>query len=518
MRRKNFRRRRSGEIPGAGFSGRKVRRRLPKEISGWGFSYSLKTYALQSGMVLFAMALVGKLYMLSRIRLVILVAAALAAFPVIVRSQFRFLVCSRDFREAVQYMEQMLLFFKQSPKILSAMKGTMMTAEGALKERLQDAVFIIEHDVSGEDVYEKAFRILEHAYPCARIKTLHRFMLQVERGNSGHYQQGADSLYFDIQSWVGRVYRYQKELKNIKTKLSLILVMSVGIAAFFSRLLLKTEKSLPDPYEICLISSAVYQNAALIYLMLFIGLYVILTSKITGEWLVDDLHQVSQDAAVRDMDYVENFDMRREMKKAGIMSAFGVGIAVVSAAAHVKPGIVAGCFLAVLILYWPKVLLRKRKKCVETALVKDFPVWMREVSVHLYDMVPVRAIEMTAGTASAVMQRFLKYFLLRTEQDPSSLEPYLHIFRQYHAEELTASFKALFTIRNLSAGDAQRQITELVRRNQKQLEQSERLRNADYLSGVTLFSILPMVMMSFYLIINLLLILAGFMNLSKGAF
>ena len=290
---------------------KKQKKLLPKEISGWGFQYSLKNYALQSGVILLAMALIGRLYMLSRVRLVILAGAAMAAFPVIVRSQFKYLACSRDFREAVQYMEQMLLFFKQSPIILSAMKGTMVTAEGNLKERLRDAIFIIEHDVSGEDVYQKAFSVLERAYPCARIKTLHRFMIQVERGNSGHYQQSADSLYFDIQSWVGRVYRYQRELKNIKTKLSLIMIMSVGIAAFFSRLLLKAEHSLPKQYEIQLIHSTVYQNSTLIYLLLFIGLYVLLASKITGEWLIDDLHQINQDTALRNMDYVEHFNRKK---------------------------------------------------------------------------------------------------------------------------------------------------------------------------------------------------------------
>ena len=497
---------------------KKQKKLLPKEISGWGFQYSLKNYALQSGVILLAMALIGRLYMLSRVRLVILAGAAMAAFPVIVRSQFKYLACSRDFREAVQYMEQMLLFFKQSPIILSAMKGTMVPAEGNLKERLRDAIFIIEHDVSGEDVYQKAFSVLERAYPCARIKTLHRFMIQVERGNSGHYQQSADSLYFDIQSWVGRVYRYQRELKNIKTKLSLIMIMSVGIAAFFSRLLLKAEHSLPKQYEIQLIHSTVYQNSTLIYLLLFIGLYVLLASKITGEWLIDDLHQINQDTALRNMDYVEHFNRKKEMKKAAVVSLCGLGIAVISAAAHIKAGIAAGAVLAAVILYWPNILPKKRKKSVETALIRDFPVWMREVSVHLYDMVPVRAVEMTMETASPVMQRFLREFLQRMEQDPSSLEPYLHIFQQYHAEELTASFKTLFTIRSLPAEDAQRQITELVRRNQKQLEQSERIRNADYLSGITLISILPMLMMSFYLIVNLLLILAGFMNLSKGVF
>jgi len=501
-----------------GRPGTKSRNFLPREISGWGFQYSMKTYVLQSAMVLAAMAAVGKLYMLSTGRLVILICTAMAAFPMIVRSQFRFLASGRDFREAVQYMEQMLLFFKQSPKILSAMKGTMVTAEGALKERLQDAIFIIEHDFSGDNVYEKGFAIVEEAYPCARIRTLHRFMMQVEGGNSRHYQQGADSLYFDVQAWVGRVYQYQKELKNIKMKLSLIMIMSVGIAAFFSRLLLKAQQALPEKYELHLIESGVYQNSSLIYLLLFVGLYILISSRITGNWLVDDLHRINQEAALRNLDYVEHYEGKKERKKAVPMSFCGIGIAVVSAVCQIKAGIAAGLILTVLIFYWPNVLLKKRRRMVEQALLKDFPIWMREVSIHLYDMVPVRAVEMTLHTASPLMQRFLGHFLAAIEKNPASLEPYLNIFQQYHAEELTASFKTLFTIQNLPAEDAQRQIMELVRRNQKQLEQAERLRNADYLSGITLISILPMLMMSFYLIMNLLLILAGFMGLSKGAF
>ncbi len=465
---------------------------LPKEIAAFGFEYSLKKYAAQSAVILAAMAVIGHVYMLSVVRLVILIAAALAAYPLILRAQLRFLAAGRDFREAAQYMEQMLLFFKQTPKILSAMKGTMMIAEGQLRERLRQAVFIIEHDVSGADVYEKAFGLLEEAYPSARIKTLHRFMLQVERGSSGHYQQGADSLYFDTQSWVSRVYGYQKEMKNIKAKLSVIMVMSVGIAAFFSRMLLRAEESLPGKLSLNLVDSALYQNAAVVFLLLFLALYVFVQAKVTGRWLLDDTRPgKDQDLALHAMDAVEHGNPRREYRKAAAASLVGFGMAAASAIVGFKIGAAAGAVLGVLILSWPRILRNKRRSLVETTLRKDFPVWMREVSIHLYDMVPVRA---------------------------ASLEPYLHVFRDYHVEELTASFKSLFTIRSLSSEDAQRQVTELVRRNQSQLEKAERLRNQDYLSGVSLISLLPMVLMSLYLIVNLLLILLGFMGLAKGAF
>lgn len=491
---------------------------LQKEIEGWGFHYSLKMCLLQIAVVLIGIAVIGRLYMLSDVRMVILAIAAIAAFPVIVRSQYRFLAGNRDFREAVQYMEQMVLFFKQSPKILSSMKNTMITAEGALKERIQEAIFIIENDVSGDDVFEKAFEKMESAYPCARMRSMHKFMIQVEMGNSLHYQQGADSMYFDIQSWVERVYRYQKELSNIKNKLSIVLLLSIGIAAFFSRLLLKAEESLPSQYGMHLVDSLIYQNAALIYLLLFILLFVLLTSKITGSWLVNDIKEDGQEEMLKRMEYVEDGNLKKRMRKSALMSLCGVIIAGGSMVLHFRAGIVAGLVLAILILIWPGVLLRKRKKMVERTLMKDFPIWMREVSIHLYDMVPMRAIAMTMDTASMVMKNFLTRFLEQTERDPASLEPYLNIFRIYRAEELTASFKTLFTIRNLSADDAQRQITELVRRNQKQLEQGERLRNEDYLAGVTFLSIFPMLLMSLYLMTNLLLILGGFLSLSKGVF
>ena len=176
----------------------------------------------------------------------------------------------------------------------------------------------------------------------------------------------------------------------------------------------------------------------------------------------------------------------------------------------------AGVILAVICLMKPSVSYRSRKKAVEKALVREFPMWLREISVRLNNMIVIRAIEESIEDSAPVLRGFLEKFIEETGKDPTSIRPYNEFLGNYSAAELSTAFKTLYAVQTLSKEDSKKYVNDLIERNQVLIEKAERMRNEDSLAGITFISLMPMLLMSFKLILDMGLLIAGFMSFSKG--
>ena len=490
---------------------------LNREIAGYGYEYSFKSYMFQILLVLIAIVTVSYFFLLDPSKIIAIGIVAVIVFPVIVLSQFRYMNNNDRFEQMVNYMDQMILSFKQNPKILTAMESTLDLIDGKLKECVEEAIRIIKFDAS-ENIYEKAFKVIEDEFRCSRVYTLHRFILNVERENSVNYQESIDNLYMDIRSWVTRTYQYQVELANVKKKIVIILGLSIGIAAVFTHVLKTAENQMVDEYAFNIIGTSVYQVATTLFLMSFIIIYAFLNSKINGHWLVNDMEHKKDTLIAKYIDYLSNYDKKKEVKNSIIASLFGVLLFVAGIIIKNQTVIVLGVAATIFILIKGNMKFKRRKKAVEKELLKEFPVWMRDVAINLNNMVVVRAIKQSTANVSLVMNHFLNNFLAAVEKEPNSIKPYINFLGMFNAMELQTAFKTLYAIKSLSKEDSQRQINDLIVRNQTLLETSERMRNQDSLAGVSFISMLPMVLLSFKLIIDLGIMLVAFISLSSGAF
>lgn len=452
--------------------------KITRKIEGYGYEYSLGKYMAHSAIALAAAIVMSIIFSLEISKVIILLIAVLAAFPAILLSQFAYLNNNDRFENIVNYLDQMIISFKQSPKILTALESTLDLVDGEMKRCVNEAIAIIINDSETVNVYEKAFKVIEKEFRCSRIATLHRFIINVERENSVNYQQSIDTLYFDIRSWVTRTYQYQKELKSVKSKIVLIIGISVGIAGVFTMLLGNAEEQLNKNYEIQILGSEIYQISTLIFFISFIGIYTFLNSKITGNWLINDL------------------DNKKEKLIAGYIKKVNVD--------SKRKGFI------------PKPGMKRRKNAVEKELCKEFPVWLRDLAINLNHMVVIKAITNSLNYCSEIMKAFVSDFLKEVEKDPNSIRPYINFLGIYNVKELQTAFKTLYSIRMMSAEDSQRQINDLVSRNQQLLETSERIRNEDSISYVSFISMIPMLILSFKLICDLGIMLFAFLSLSKG--
>ncbi len=496
-------------------------KKLDKEIRGWGYEYNAKKYLATMFLVLVGMVTVGYFFLLKIWFVAILALCAVLAMPFIVLAQFAYIGNNDKFEDIVNYLEQMILSFKRSPKILSAMKDSRDLATGKMRKCLNEAIEIIETDTESQDVYEKAFSIIEKEYRCSRIKTLHRFMLNVEMESSTNYQNSIDNLYSDIRSWVTRTYKYQAELSATKSKIMIIMGLSLGISLFFTYMLKRAEEataSSGNDYALHMIDSGTYQVATTIFIITFILIFTFLNTKVNGFWLVNDIAEGDGSEIYKNISAVENYDTKGSRKRSIIAASFGVPFLIIGFIIGNLILKVLGIAIIFFMLFKNTLNLKAKKKAVERELVKEFPIWLRDIAVNLNNMIVVRAIAESYDYAAPVMKPFITRFIERSEEDPTSIKPYTEFLGVFNVSELSTAMKMLYTIKMLSAEDSARQVNELIDRNQTLLESSEKLKQEDSVAGVSFISLLPMLLMSIKLMIDLAVMMVAFFSLTNGAF
>ena len=260
----------------------------------------------------------------------------------------------------------------------------------------------------------------------------------------------------------------------------------------------------------------VYQIATVIFLLLFIIIFCFLNTKVNGYWLVNDISEIDEGTVQRYLNEVKNYSgIIDNLKQPVIAACFGGILAVVGDIIHKKLIVLLGIALAVFLLLKRKLSYNKKKKTIERELLKEFPMWMRDVAILLNNMVVVRAVRQSLRTASPILKPFIRDFLKAEEKDPVSIRPYINFLGGYDVSELSTAVKTLYSIRILSAEDSQRQVNDLIQRNQELLANSEKLRHQDSIGSVTMISMLPMVILSFKLIIDMGVMLLQFMSMTS---
>lgn len=478
-------------------------RRLNTTIEGYGYEYSMKRMLISSLIIVIGCVFAGYYYRLRPLSIMFLALYVLLLYPTIVIAQFRMLANNDSFEQLSNYMDHMIIAFKRSPKILGAMQETYPMTQGKLRRCLGKAINIIENDNS-EDVYYNAFAQIEDEFRTSRLRTLHRFLLNVERENSVSYQANIDTLYYDIHNWVTRIYAFQGRLKQAKLNITISIGIALMIIAYFSQTISKVSDAVKS---VEITDGNAYQIATLLFLVVIIGLYVLVNSKLNGVWLIEDMKSQIDDRIIEVINQAESYDVSAMNRKSVIRA---LPILLIAAG-----GLYLGSRLVVLIaaglfLFMASNSSRLQKgriRRVKKALLKEFPSWLRDISVNLHNMVEVNAVATSYESAPSVMKPFIERFIRNIEEDPVSVEPYDSFFGSFRVPELVTSIKTLYSLQSQSAEDSQRQVNALIERNQELIIRSEELRLKDTTSSITFLSAVPMLAMTAKLMCDMVIVL-----------
>ena len=353
---------------------------LKTEINGYGFSYSIKDYAVTLLLVIAALVGAGIFYSLKIPFLAVILLSFIVMMPGMITTQFKYIYEQKKFTDAVDYMEYMLYEFKKKPKILYALRAAEDSCTGDIKKRIKKAIDYIENGVYRNNLYKEAFYFIEEGYDCERMAVIHQFLMKIE-AEGGEYQDSLNIILDDVKSWTERTYEFQKEKANIKQKVLITIILSLIMCAILTKVSAQV-------YDIT--GSMLYQSVTTGLLIAFIILFASVQKKLSGSWLIGDatprkkMFQQYALALAGDVKTLRQKELPNAIIYAalGLLFLFGGGLfPVISQFKNL--GYLLIIFAGFTYFIKPSSDIKAAKNNTIKEINKEFPSWFRNLAINL---------------------------------------------------------------------------------------------------------------------------------------
>ena len=483
-------------------------KQLNKEVSQMGSFLSTSQYITSVAIIFIGVLLSSYMFKLELVYQVVLFGFSLICLPIIIITRARYKHAYYRFQQVATYLEEMVLLFKHTPKIITAL--TQLDAifeDGIIKEIRKAKEHILNSENEKGNTYEQGLQIIEQSYPCSRIRSLHALMITIENQNSVDYEKSLDNLYIDISSWITRTSNYYIDLQNTKTQFNILILLTLSVTLIMVNIL---PKSL-----ITFIDSPIYQISTLLLLMSMLVMFVVVQLKLNGAWLISDIDKKDL-RIIRDIQFVEKYDAEKEKKKSIIKAIIGSVVFILGLVTDNQKTMILGIVLVGCLYFYSDFNYRHHYKNIRNELKKSFPLWLRDISLSMHNLVLTRAIRESVVNAPVVMQHYLRDFIEEIEADPTTILPYDHFLKDFNISEISSVMKGLYAISlSDSKNDDSFMISDLITRNQSMLETSEKIKNENAMAGINMIGMMPMLMGSFKLMVDMILMILNFLSMSQ---
>lgn len=410
------------------------------ELKRYGYVFSVKRGILMYGMVVAFAIVCGKFFRLDHMYLFLLCLWCACLFPFFLRNLYRNRYGQRQFVEINSYMEQFLYSFQKSGKILVTLKDVeKLFANGVMHTRIQEAIAYIEDTYDEDYVAKRALAMIEREYPIHHVAMIHRFALQVEE-KGGEYGEAIRLILDARRMWADRSYELLKAKKRKRTQILISVLVSLLLCSVFVYV--------AERVSLSITGFAVVKVVTLLTLVLDLWIFYVADRKLSME---------SMDETYDEKELLRQYEKvkRSEEKK------------------HAELG------------------TRIAKKNVSRALQKMFPQWLLEVSLLLQSENVQVAIMESYDEAPVLMKPALRELIQKLQLRPTDMEPYLEFLQEYALPEVQSSMKMLYALSEGTGGNANNQISDIIRRNQLLLDQAQKMKNEDALGGLYALFLAP---------------------------
>ena len=410
------------------------------ELKRYGYVFSVKRSILMYGMAVAFALLCGKFFRLERMYLLILCLWCACLFPFFLRNLYRNRYGQRQFVEINSYMEQFLYSFQKSGKILVTLKDVeKLFANGMMHTRIQEAIAYIEDTYDEDHVEKKGLAMIEQEYPIHHVAMIHRFALQVEE-KGGEYGEAIRLMLDARRMWADRSYELLKEKKRKRTQILISVLVSLLLCSVFVYV--------AERVSLSITGFTIVKVVTLLTLLLDIWIFYVADRKLSME---------SMDETYDEKELLCQYEkVKRSEEKQ-----------------HAELG------------------TRIAKKNVSRALQKMFPQWLLEVSLLLQSENVQVAIMESYDEAPVLMKPALRELIQKLQLRPTDMEPYLEFLQEYALPEIQSSMKMLYALSEGTGGNANNQISDIIRRNQLLLDQAQKMKNEDALGGLYALFLAP---------------------------
>lgn len=413
--------------------------------------------------ILFVILIIGVIYKLNIIAIAICIVAGIVFNSFYLKEEKKRECYLNKFKDVVLYMEQLIYSFKKQPKIRIALEDAQKVSSNQIKEVIEEAILNIDSKMEG-DIYQESLNIIQHDYNCKRIRSLHEFLVKIEK-HGGEYEEYINVLLEDIKEWNDRTQLFIKDVDRVKRNV-LISIGSTLITCGFMAYLIPSEYNFTAHllYQIC--------STVMIIIMMFS--YLLVVNKLNFDWIKEE--QLLPDNLVIKY-YV--------LVEKGFANFNKLKIS-------------------------EKIIYKKVKKTLEKEIAKNFPDWIREVAINLQNDTVQSAIENSYDDVAFVLKRPIRKLLVDFEKYPIGIEPYDLFLKEFELSDIKSSMKMFYSMNELGKADAAKQINSIIDRNNKLSRQAEEMKNKDKIGAASMFTAIPMLVGVVKIMMDMILMIIVF--------
>ncbi|SEV84829.1 hypothetical protein [[Clostridium] fimetarium] len=481
-------------------------RNLTQELAKYGYEYTPKKALFAYGMIVLVAAIFGLLYKLELPYIAAIGIIGVIFSPMVILQTMKGRYHTTMFTLANNYMEQFLYSFKRNGTVLNALIETAtIFDEGIFHEALERAIEHIRYTTDSEDPEREALDIVGEFFHCERIDAIHSFVIGAQR-RGGDAGGSIVLLAKNRAMWAERVMNLQKEFQIVKRNIMIALVATMLICILPLYLL---------GGDLDISSIPLCQISAVVLIGICMLIYVKADKKLCRSWIEKEVDSTGMDKKylqVRDYDEVKEAKSSQKMAIIPVILFIGAFIYFKNIAV-----LVAGVVVVLFFLNQHKIGHSLAMKKVAREIEKQFPNWLMEVALLLQTDNVQMAIRKSMDSAPEVLVYALEDLIYQLEEDPNAIEPYHRFLKEYRNPDVQSAMKMLYALSSGNAGDVTKQVEELIDRNNAMMDKAEKLEQEDKIAGMKVYILLPSLLASFKLMVDMALLLVVFLqNLTFG--
>ncbi len=443
-------------------------------------------------------------YKMNFIYIMLVVLLGLFCVPVLLLHSYLQKKENIRFNDVDIYIHQMSYSFQRSPKIVTALKDVSKIVSGKMKQAVDKAIYEIEMDKS-PDIFQKALSIIEKEYDCQRVKTLHRFLINIEE-KGGSYNHSLEILLMDFDKWVKRIYKYQEDIKHIKTNSIIGIFISCVLASI--SVIISSMLSGISEITMDISNNVIYQFVSMAFVMGCLVYYTYVQVHHCKNWL-----DSKRDENKIMKDYAFAFGKKPEaVKKFGWI--VGAIIACISFVIAVWFNLFIGIVMlmvAIYIIVTPKLNKKSALLRLQEDIYIAFSEWLRDVVINLAEAPLHAAIVETYDSCPAVIKPSLGQFIYELEESPADVRPYYNFLSEYEILDISSTVKMLYSISELDYESIDITMNTLIKRNYEMIDKHEEVKNQNSISMMQFAEYIPMIFVSLKISADMLLVITNYL-------
>lgn len=408
----------------------------------------------------------------------------------------------KRFFDVSDYLDTLLYSFIKEEKVAMSIYDVSQTLpQGKMKDIVEQAFDYMQLTFDEIELLKESLLIVENEYPCQRIHDIHKFMVHVEY-YGGEIEKPVNLLLADTGRWERRI----KEAISQRNKQFVDVVLSVAASLLICGAIVHLPVMDMD------ISGEWAVQIFAVVVVIVNDLIILHAQKfLMVDWIRLQLTE-DEEYYVRKMKELKNYDMEKEKKRSMLLGSIGAIITLVLFRLGNEWMVIIGLLLTLFLLNQHHIgrnLLQKR-------LVKEvkyaFPNWLLDIVLLLQSENVQVALIKSREHVPGVLREELYQLTERLQIQPESSEPYHLFLKDFEIPEVHSAMGILYSLSIGNSGNADKQISELVEKNLELLDNTERELLKDSSSGMYLLFLIPVVVASFKLIVDMVFMMLAFVK------